>query len=98
MQFQTRAGEDVTAHIMASIPEDLRQSLACVDVFHAAPGGGAAAMAASLGLPFLGRVPLDPTLGKAAESGGSIQALRDAPCLPAFNSIVDGTLLILLCT
>lgn len=41
-----------------------------MDVFHPS-GGGAEKMAASMGVPFLGRVPLDPHLSRAAERGES---------------------------
>ena len=42
----------------------------------AATQQGAAAMAASFQVPYLGRIPLDPSLGRAAELGRS---LFDAP-------------------
>ncbi len=43
---------------------------ATMDVFHPS-GGGAEQMAKSMGVPFLGRVPLDPHLSRAAERGVS---------------------------
>ena len=44
--------------------------IATMDVFHPS-GGGAEKMATSMGVPFLGRVPLDPHLSRAAERGES---------------------------
>lgn len=44
--------------------------IATMDVFHPS-GGGAEKMADSMGVPFLGRVPLDPHLSRAAERGES---------------------------
>lgn len=48
-------------------PQDV---IAATDVFHTS-GGGAAAMAADMGVPFLGRVPLDAALSRAGEEGRS---------------------------
>ena len=39
-----------------------------------ATGGGAEAMAQSFGAPFLGRVPLEPTITQACEAGASYAA------------------------
>ena len=58
--------------------------IATTDVFHPS-GGGAAAMAADMGVPFLGRVPLDAALSRAAEEGRSAFA-TDASDAPATNS------------
>ena len=44
--------------------------IASTDVFHPT-GGGAAAMAADMGVPFLGRIPLDAALSRAGEEGRS---------------------------
>ncbi|GAB4823469.1 hypothetical protein N2152v2_010515 [Parachlorella kessleri] len=44
---------------------------AVTEVFHAS-GGGAERMAQDMGVPFLGRVPLDPALSRAAEEGRSV--------------------------
>ena len=52
--------------------------VASTDVFHPS-GGGAAAMAADMGVPFLGRVPLDAALSRAAEEGRSAFAAAAAP-------------------
>lgn len=44
--------------------------IAATDVFHSS-GGGAEAMAADMGVAFLGRVPLDAALSRAGEEGRS---------------------------
>ncbi|KAI8474023.1 MAG: P-loop containing nucleoside triphosphate hydrolase protein [Monoraphidium minutum] len=90
--------EDVTAAALAALAGALPGGLAGLqlraDVF-APSGGGAAAMCAALGLDLLGRVPLDPQLGAAAEEGRS--ALEpvggggggaDAPGAAALRAIV----------
>jgi len=56
----------------------LQDVVASTDVFHPS-GGGAAAMAADMGVPFLGRVPLDAALSRAAEEGRSAFAAAAAP-------------------
>jgi hypothetical protein len=48
----------------------LQDVIVSTDVFHPS-GGGAAAMAADMGVPFLGRIPLDAALSRAGEEGRS---------------------------
>lgn len=89
LTFRDNRGADISAQVLASLPDELRGALATCDVFAASKGGGEA-MARELGTRFLGRVPLDPELSRVAESGGSLQDLKGSTSLPAFNSIVDG--------
>ncbi len=56
----------------------MQDVVASTDVFHPS-GGGAAAMAADMGVPFLGRVPLDAALSRAAEEGRSAFTAAAAP-------------------
>lgn len=59
------------------------------DVFPALTGG-AVAMAKSLGLNFLGSLPMDPSLLRACENGVSFLATNPtAPAAPAFRAIID---------
>ena len=51
----------------------LQKLLAETAVFHTA-GSGACGMAREMGVPFLGRIPMDPALSKAAEEGRSVAA------------------------
>nr|AAN86569.1 nucleotide binding protein [Cypripedium parviflorum var. pubescens] len=83
------AVEDVTEwaqrYIRQNAPE-LLSLFACSEVFDIS-GGGAAKMCTEMGVPFLGKVPLDPQLCKAAEDGRSCfqedQKCRlSAPSLP----------------
>ena len=48
-------------------------------------------MAADMGVPFLGRVPLDPSLGRAAEEGRSAFAdgIATLPSTPALHAVVQ---------
>ena len=41
-------------------------------IFNAAPSGGAEGMSKRMGVPFLGRIPMDPILGQASEQGRSV--------------------------
>eukprot|EP00966_Prymnesium_polylepis_P228618 5290867-Prymnesium_polylepis.1 len=74
--FRDGAGADVTAATLellrARCPEVL-SLLATADVFPRARGG-AEAMASAFGVPFLGRVPLDPSITRACEAGASYTA------------------------
>ncbi len=67
-----------------------------VQVFHVAPGRGAERMAQDLGVPFLGRVPLDPELSRAAEEGRALAqdagAGSNAPSRRALAAVIDGLL------
>jgi Mrp family chromosome partitioning ATPase len=87
LQFRAADGSDVSQSVLEHLPEDLRSSIACCDVF-AASKGGAEAMAKDMGLPFLGRVPLDPDISRTSEMGGSIQTLSQSSSVTAFNAIV----------
>jgi NUBPL iron-transfer P-loop NTPase len=88
LTFRSPEGKDVSAELAQCIPEHLRSAVACCDVFSASKGGGEA-MAKDMGVPFLGKVPLDPELSSAAEAGGSLQELKSAASFGAFNAIVD---------
>jgi hypothetical protein len=96
LTFRSHDGTDVSSEVLKHLPEELRASVACCDVF-AASKGGAEAMASDMGIPFLGRVPLDPELSRVAEAGGSLQELKHTTSLPAFNGIVDSALPVLPC-
>ena len=66
--------------------------IAATDVFHTS-GGGAAAMAADMGVPFLGRVPLDAALSRAGEEGRSafeLEAVAEGPGGAAGPPPADG--------
>ncbi|KAJ0570332.1 putative flagellum site-determining protein YlxH/ Fe-S cluster assembling factor NBP35 [Helianthus annuus] len=65
--------EDVTERVLAVLREkapELLGLVALTEVFDSS-GGGAPKMCVEKGVPFLGKVPLDPQLCKAAEEGKS---------------------------
>lgn len=66
--------EDVTEMVLDGLrkvaPHLLEGVLASADVFHVS-GSGAEGMAKAMSVPFLGRIPLDPSLSQAAEEGRS---------------------------
>ncbi|PSS14519.1 Cytosolic Fe-S cluster assembly factor like [Actinidia chinensis var. chinensis] len=71
----TESGEqtDVTEWVMKYMRENAPEMLDVIaysEVFDSS-GGGAAKMCSDMGVPFLGKVPLDPRLCKAAEEGRS---------------------------
>eukprot|EP00899_Mesostigma_viride_P027989 jgi/Mesvir1/8375/Mv12624-RA.1 len=94
MQFRDLSGgqdRDVTAEVMAAIKNavpDISKYTAHVDVFKATKGGGEA-MAQMLGLPFLGRIPLDLSIGRAAEEGRSCFTSPDSPGVKAMDALIN---------
>ncbi|KAK6144833.1 hypothetical protein DH2020_021653 [Rehmannia glutinosa] len=90
----TGSGEqkDVTEWVIASMREkvpELLNLVAFTEVFDSS-GGGGAKMCVDMGVPFLGKVPLDPQLCKAAEEGRS--CFDDSKCrvsAPALKAIVE---------
>jgi hypothetical protein len=97
LTFKDAVGKDVTREVLQALPTELQGVSACCDVFVASTGG-AAAMAAQMGVPFLGRVPLDPELSRAAELGESMQGIKSSRTVQAFNGIVSSVFQPLLCT
>ncbi|CAI5459551.1 unnamed protein product [Closterium sp. Yama58-4] len=64
--------EDVTARVLQALQELFPNGLQVqADMFHVGSKGGGEAMAAAMGVPFLGQMPFDPSLGRAAEEGRS---------------------------
>lgn len=84
--------EDVTEWAWRCIREkapELSSLFACSELFDSS-GGGAVKMCAEMSVPFLGKVPMDPQLGKAAEEGRS--CFEDKKCsasAPAILRIVE---------
>ncbi|KAG8384930.1 hypothetical protein BUALT_Bualt04G0169300 [Buddleja alternifolia] len=93
----TESGEqkDMTEWVLQNLKEKAPEMLNLVafsEVFDSS-GGGGAKMCKDMGVPFLGKVPLDPQLCKAAEEGRS--CFDDSKCLvsaPALKAIVDKVL------
>lgn len=88
--------KDMTKSFITYMREKAPEMLnlvASTDVFDSSAGGGAK-MCKEMGVPFLGKVPLDPQLGKAAEEGRS--CFTDSTCrtsAPALKAIIDKLLL-----
>jgi len=88
---------DVTEAVIASIRKNspeliLDDIVVCTEVFDSS-GGGAERMCREMGVPFLGKVPLDPQLCKAAEQGKS--CFEDNKCsvsAAALKSIIQKVL------
>ncbi|KAL9677114.1 hypothetical protein QQ045_005341 [Rhodiola kirilowii] len=84
--------EDISDWALKYINEnapELRNVIACSEVFDSS-GGGAAKMCDEMDVPFLGKVPLDPQLCKAAEEGRSIFAdQKNSVSAPALNKIIE---------
>ncbi|KAI4375627.1 hypothetical protein MLD38_013476 [Melastoma candidum] len=83
---------DITQWVMGYMKEkapELLNLIAYTEVFDSS-GGGGARMCMEMGVPFLGKVPLDPQLCKAAEEGRS--CFSDQRCTvsaPALKSIIE---------
>ncbi len=96
LSLRDAAGADVTESALALLREKCPELLnlsAYADPFPAARGG-AEAMAAAFGAPFLGRVPLDPAIGRACEAGASYTAAaaggsRLAPIVERLRAIAE---------
>ncbi|XP_021738168.1 cytosolic Fe-S cluster assembly factor NBP35-like [Chenopodium quinoa] len=91
-QSGTSEQSDVTEWALQYMKErapELLNFMAYSEVFDSS-GGGAMKMCQEMGVPFLGKVPLDPQLCKAAEEGKS--CFEDQKCTasaPALKSIIE---------
>lgn len=75
--------------IMREKAPELMNLIAFSEVFDSS-GGGGAKMCVDMGVPFLGKVPLDPNLCKAAEEGRScFDDIRCRVSAPALKTIVE---------
>lgn len=90
---------DVTQQVLAALRKvapELEGLVATTDVFYAGSGGGGRGLAMSMGVPFLGQVPLDPALSRAAEEGRSAfegaGAAGRTGALPALRTVIDAVL------
>ena len=54
--------------------------------------GGGAAAAELMGIPFLGRLPLDPAVGVAGDAGRPVATDPNGPCAPAFDTLARAVL------
>ncbi|CAN8304872.1 unnamed protein product [Cochlearia groenlandica] len=86
---------DVTQEVISCLREnapELLNVVACSEVFDSS-GGGAERMCREMGVAFLGKVPLDPQLCKAAEQGKScFEGNKCVVSAPALKSIIQKVL------
>ncbi|GFP84952.1 cytosolic fe-s cluster assembly factor nbp35 [Phtheirospermum japonicum] len=92
---ETGEQQDMTEWVIGYMREkapDMLKLVACSEVFDSS-GGGGAKMCGDMGVPFLGKVPLDPQLCKAAEEGRS--CFDDSKCRASAAALraIIGTLL-----
>ena len=80
----------IEAHCV-SLGHDPKSACVEVDVF-SATRGGAEKMCADHGVPFLGKVPLDPSIALAGEKGQSLfdASTNQSPSFQAVKRVVDG--------
>lgn len=92
MATETGEEKDVTGWVLGQLEErapDLLSVVAHSEVFDS-HAGGAAKMCSEMVVPFLGKVPLDPQLCKAAEEGRSCFAdNRCRASAPALKRIIE---------
>lgn len=92
VKFRNGSSVDVTQDIISCLREHVPELLnvdICSEVFDSS-GGGAERMCREMGVPFLGKVPLDPQLCRAAEQGMS--CFEDKKCsvsAPALRNIIQ---------
>ncbi|WOL01336.1 cytosolic Fe-S cluster assembly factor NBP35 [Canna indica] len=85
---QSDVTEWALSYIRSNAPE-LLHLVSCSEVFDSS-GGGAAKMCMEMGVPFLGKVPMDPNLCRAAEEGRSCFAdQKCAVSAPALRKIIQ---------
>lgn len=90
--------EDVTAKVMeaiaAAMPGVAAKMVASTEVLPSG-SGGAKAMCESMGVPYLGAIPLDPKLAFAGDKGQSIHEGEGGEAQLAIQSLIDKILQIL---
>jgi hypothetical protein len=85
--------QDVTEQVLQLLRSSFGQELALLSahaqVFHASKGG-AERMCADMGVALLGKVPMDPALGRAAEEGRSVfgEGASAVAAQPALSAVV----------
>jgi len=75
LRFRDASGADVTASALAALKThcpELVDLVAVADVFPKGSKGGAEGMADQFGVPFFGRLPLDPRITRACEAGKTV--------------------------
>lgn len=94
----TNGSSDCTADVLSLLQEkcpEVLSMVAAADVFPSS-GGGPRGMAEKFGVPYLGKLPLDPNLLKACEEGTSfVDKYPSSPATSSLNDIVNKLILAL---
>ncbi|KAJ0237608.1 hypothetical protein HA466_0245540 [Hirschfeldia incana] len=94
-QLGSSSSVDVTEEMISCLKENAPPEILLDDVFvwsqvFDSSGGGAERMCEEMGVPFLGKVPLDPQLCRAAERGKScFEGNKCSVSAPALKSIIE---------
>ncbi|KAF8107588.1 hypothetical protein N665_0119s0053 [Sinapis alba] len=81
--------QDMISCVRENAPELMDDVFVWSQVFDSS-GGGAERMCEEMGVPFVGKVPLDPQLGRAAERGKScFEGNKCSVSAPALKSIIE---------
>lgn len=90
LQFTDANGRDVTDVIRRAIEDKVGLGTNALGKLLYAKEGGAEAMAQQFDAPFLGSIPLDIEMSKAAEEGRSVfESQVPSPCGASLTSIID---------
>ncbi|KAK1736560.1 cytosolic iron-sulfur cluster assembly factor NBP35 [Skeletonema marinoi] len=98
MRFMNDESNDCTSDVLSLLKEkcpEVLNMMAITDVFPSA-GTGPEGMANKFGVPYLGKLPLDPNLLKSCEDGVSfVDQYPSSPGTAPLNNIVDKLILAL---
>ena len=98
MRFVNNEANDCTNDVLALLKEkcpEILSMMAITDVFPPA-GTGPEGMAKKFGVPYLGKLPLDPNLLRACEDGVAfVDQYPSSPATTPLNNIVDKLILAL---
>lgn len=93
LAFRDAQGNDVTSAVQEAIRSCGPGLVATTEVFRPHGPAGAAQMAEDFEVPYLGAVPLDPSMAAACEQGMSfLETNPGAPAAPAFRDVLQRVL------
>lgn len=90
LEYIDANGRSITAEVNQLIQEKFGNSIQARGELLYADAGGTERMAATYDVPFLGKIPMDLEMSKAAESGVSVfDTSKQSPSAQSLSSIVD---------
>ena len=95
---ERKTGRDQTEYVRGVLQQcDLQQCDASITIFQCALDNSPQSMAARFNVPYLGALPLDPSLQRACESGTCLvcQCQQHSPAFTPFVRLVDTMLSII---